>query len=437
MYTSRALCPPKSQQRGTAFIVMLVILIMGVATALVSSLNTNALQIERDKVTAKALAQAKDALIGYAASVNLTTPARPGDLPCPDQHTPGTVLEGTSSTPCNTNALGRLPWKSLGLPDLRDSSGERLWYAVSKNFKNSTRTGTLNSDTAGTISIFSSSGMILNDGGSTGSGSTGAVAVVIAPGDVLTRQGGAIQDRSSAGANIAANYLDIATVGGNTVDNANFIDGSSTNGFIQGRIKDSSGNIILNDQLLVITQDNIMQTIQKRVANEVRLCLTEYASMNYGRYPWATIPTDLTNYFDASGSLFGRIPNQNFNNTTSDSANLMSNIWGPNCNVQWGSWWPNWKEMVFYGVANAYKPFNPPSTAAACGACLAVNPPSATSNKQFVVVVAGKTLAGQVRVSNADKGNLNNYLETPNSTGASTFAQSAPSATFNDTVVFQ
>jgi hypothetical protein len=27
--------------------------------------------------------------------------------------------------------LGRLPWKTLGLPDLRDGDGERLWYAVS------------------------------------------------------------------------------------------------------------------------------------------------------------------------------------------------------------------------------------------------------------------------------------------------------------------
>ncbi len=31
--------------------------------------------------------------------------------------------------------LGRLPWKTLGLPDLRDAFGERLWYAVSSKHK--------------------------------------------------------------------------------------------------------------------------------------------------------------------------------------------------------------------------------------------------------------------------------------------------------------
>ena len=31
--------------------------------------------------------------------------------------------------------LGRLPWKTLGLPDLRDGYAERLWYAVSTRYK--------------------------------------------------------------------------------------------------------------------------------------------------------------------------------------------------------------------------------------------------------------------------------------------------------------
>ena len=30
---------------------------------------------------------------------------------------------------------GRLPWKTLAIPDLRDGAGERLWYAVSVRFK--------------------------------------------------------------------------------------------------------------------------------------------------------------------------------------------------------------------------------------------------------------------------------------------------------------
>lgn len=433
------------KQHGAALMVMLVIMVIGSAAFLVSSLSRSTLQIERNQKTSEALAQAKEALIGYAVKVQISSSnsanqPRPGDLPCPDNHTPGNTLEGTPSTPCNSNALGRLPWKTLGLPDLRDSSGERLWYAVSTNFKNSTRIGTLNSDTNGTISVFSSNGTLLNDG----NGNSGAVAVIIAPGDVLQRQGGAQQDRSSIGNNIASNYLDVTTVGGVTHDNQGFTDSSSTDGFIQGPVKDSSGNVIVNDQLLVISQDNIMQTIQKRVAAEVKLCLNEYALTNNGRYPWAVPLTDLTNYQDNTNQLFGRLPND-LDNTKSDSGDVMTDKWGVNCNTHDNNtpstWWINWREMVFYGLANAYKPVDPFTTPAsnACtpaGACLSVNPPSATADKKFVVIVAGKMLASQTNRP-ANKSTPNYYLETPNSGGATPFAQGAPSATFNDTVVFQ
>jgi type II secretory pathway pseudopilin PulG len=428
--------PTQARQRGAALIVMLVITVMGAAAFLVSSLSRSALQIERDQKTSEALAQAKEALIGYAASVDISGSKRPGDLPCPD-----TNNDGSSDTPCDTQSsrLGRLPWKTLGLPDLRDASGERLWYAVSTNFKNSTRIGTLNSDTAGTITVRSPDGNMINDATS----GSGAAAVIIAPGDALQRQGGSMQDRSSAGINTASNYLDIA----NGIDNASFTD-STTNGFIQGRIKDSNGNLILNDQLLVITQGNIMQAIQKRVAAEVKQCLKEYALQNHGRYPWATRldPYNPVSYNDRSNRLFGRIPDTPFDSTKNDSNDFMDDNWQGNCNIVSNSgWWLNWKEMVFYGLADAYKPVSPvwqwwtgwswPPTA--CPTCLSVNPPSATADKQFVVLVAGKKLAGQSRSSNWNKGTLSNYLEGGNASGATPFEQQPASSTFNDTVVFQ
>jgi hypothetical protein len=361
-------------------------------------------------------------------------------LPCPDVNN-----DGVPDTPCNGSALGRLPWKTLGLPDLRDGSGERLWYAVSSNFKNNPRTPLLNSDTSGTISVSSSDGNLQYDGGA---GGTGVAAVIIAPGAVLTRAGQTTaQDRSSAGINTASNYLDIATVNGNTEDNANFTDGSSTNGFIQGSIKDSNGNVILNDQLLAITQDNIMQVIQKRVAAEVKQCLNAYASNgnNNGHYPWAAkLDTAFPpNYNDTHGYLFGRVPDNLFNTTRYDSGYSMLDTWTGNCNINSTSgWWLNWKEMVFYGLAPYYKPANPPFTPAsnACasaGVCLMVNPPSSAQDKLFVVIVAGRMLPAQVRNTNNDKGTLSNYLEGANTNGATPFQQSPPSPTFNDTAVFQ
>lgn len=440
---------------------MLVIMIMGSAAFLVSSLSRSALQVERNKTTTAALAQAKEALIGYAVKVPISNSnscipncTRLGDLPCPDINN-----DGSSDSPCSGNALGRLPWKTLGLPDLRDGSGERLWYAISAKFKNNPRTscsspgqtGCLNNDTLGTISVSAPDGTLLNDGGA----GTGVVAVIIAPGEVLQRQGSLQQDRNSAGINTASNYLDIASVGGITEDNANFTDSSSTNGFIQGRIKDNNGNVILNDQLLVITQDNIMHPVQKRVAAEAKLCLEDYASNNNGRYPWATPLNDLGTYHDQNDQYFGRIPD-NLDNTRSDSFTgfvySMDSRWGTcnthNINTPAG-WWINWKEMVFYGVARRFRPNDTnapsfPSTCSTPGNCLKIN--YLNTPARFVVIVAGKKLGNPDQTQrNLNKSNAFYYLEggnenanpDPPSNISNTFYQSAPSATFNDTLVYQ
>lgn len=444
---------------------MLVIMVLGSAAFLVSSLKPSVLRLAQNQKNAEVLAQARDALIGYAATVSLSGSARPGDLPCPDTNNDGiqeVSCGNASGSTGQTLRLGRLPWKTLGLPELRDSSGELLWYAVSNKFKYNTRTvctdppsasGCLNSDTNGTITLRSSDGSVVNDGGST----SGAVAIVIAPGSVLTRQGSAsAQDRSSSGLNTATNYLDVATVGGITEDNANFVDGSSSNGFINGPIYDANGLAFVNDQILAVTQDSIMQAIEKRVAAEVKMCLTEYAkkAQNVGRYPWASRvrPTSAPSYDDRTGYLFGRVPDTTFDTTLVDSWWTMDTSWTGNCNIISGSgWWRNWKELVFYGLADAYKPVAFPSTPAAnacdtAGACLSVNPPSATGNKQIVVIVAGRALPGQSRIYNndVDRGTLSNYLESPNPTpvypgyapNPTAFSQGARSATFNDTVVF-
>jgi type II secretory pathway pseudopilin PulG len=435
------------RQRGAALMVMLVILIMGSAAFLVGELSSIAPQLERDKRTAEALSQAKEALIGYAASVDLSDPyaysPRPGNLPCPDFSN-----TGTAALTCSGSALGRLPWKTLGLPDLRDGSGERLWYAVSSNFRKLS-SGTpcstsgdpdcLNSDTLGTITVRAPDGAIIYDG----SASNGLAAVIVAPGNVLQRTDKTSpQDRSTAGENTPDNYLDIAL----GEDNATFSN-SSTNGFIQGTIRDGNGNVILNDQLLAITQDSIMQAAQKRVAKEVQSCLTDYALNNLGRYPWAAQITDLTSpYGDSSGTYFGRIPDT-LSHTDSDIEGATSSQWTISCKTHItntpAKWWLNWKEMVFYGLSNTFRPSDTtapafPSTCATSGNCLSVN--SATSPARIVVIVAGKALSNPNQLNrNTNKTNAFSYLEggneSANQSGAFTFIQSVPSATFNDLLI--
>lgn len=451
-------------------LVILALLAVLIGAVMVGFFGDLARQNKKQQQTTDALALAKEALIGYAASVDLSIGAsRPGDLPCPDMDNDGVA---DPVPPCSGATLGRLPWKTLGLPDLRDSDGERLWYAVSDNFKNNPRTsctapgqaGCLNSDTRGTISGRHSDGVTIVYDGTNPDPFTpsGAIAVIISPGAVMQRQGSATtQDRSAVGVNNAINYLDV----GNGEDNKVFTDGT-TDGFINGPVYDVNRDVIVNDRVLAITYPDLLPILERRVAKEVSNCLTSYAAdpQNNGRYPWAAPITDTTSpYDDQVNNRVGRIPDT-FNDTIlgigGPVATLvcgglpipvvcMKDSWPSSCSIS-SSWWTNWKEMVFYGVAQNYQPADPlssvlgvPAPGPCSGNCLTVNPPSAVADKKFVVMVAGKQLSGvaggQPRFSSTDKSTAANYLEDENNwtTGlADTFSQQSATATFNDYLLF-
>jgi hypothetical protein len=476
----------RRRQRGAAILAAVALLVLVVGGGVIAYLNEAGRQNKRQQDTALAMAKAREALIGYAAGVDLTVGAsRPGDLPCPDTDNDG-IAEGNCGNATGTtgqaNRLGRLPWRTLGLEDLRDGEGERLWYAVSNSFKNNTRTvcsapgnaGCLNSDARGTITVRQGDGTVILDGSNPDPFvPSGAVAVIISPGGVIQRQGaGASQDRSAAGVNTATNYLDV----GNGEDNAAFADGTG-NGFINGPVVDANGAVLVNDRVLPVTYDDLMPLLERRVAGEVAQCLSGYAAQpqNNGRYPWAasmnataSTSASSTPYSDTNGTRFGRIPDTF--NATLLGTNLglgglqellatvtcgtfpllcMQTNWPAECAIPSGTWWMNWKESVLYGVADAYKPtfsllgvsLLPPP---ACGSCLTVNPPAAGADKQFVVIVAGRRLAGvaggQPRASVANKSNPANYAEGENdwaATASDTFTEQPLGTIIHDRLRYQ
>jgi hypothetical protein len=59
-------------------------------------------------------------------------------MPCPESlnayGTPGNEGEAPGACSNTTAEIGRLPWKTLGIDQLRDGDGEPLWYALSPNF---------------------------------------------------------------------------------------------------------------------------------------------------------------------------------------------------------------------------------------------------------------------------------------------------------------
>jgi hypothetical protein len=440
----------------------------------IAYLNEAGRQNKRQQDTALALAKAREALLGYAAGVDLAAGAsRPGDLPCPDTDNDGIAETGcgnAAGTTGQANRLGRLPWRTLGLEDLRDGDGERLWYAVSNNFKNNTRTictapgnaGCLNSDARGTITVRQRDGTIIHDGSNPDPFvPSGAIAVIIAPGGIIERQGAGVpQDRSATGINDALNYLDV----GSGEDNAAFGDGTS-DGFINGPIFDANGAVRVNDLVLPVTYDDLMPLLERRVAGEVAQCLSGYAAQpqNNGRYPWAASisASAAGNYSDAVNTRFGRILDT-FNATVLGLGGVipaltcpllpalcMQGAWPAGCAITSGTWWLNWKESVLYGVADAYKPtfsllgvsLLPPP---ACGSCLTIDPPSAAADKRFVVIVGGRRLSGvaggQPRASIANKSNPANYAEGQNdwlATPSDTFTEQPLSATIYDRLRFQ
>lgn len=177
-----------ARQAGYGMLIALVVLVLGATYGLMRGLGEATAQSGREDHDQAVLRQARDALVARAALDD----NRPGSLPCPDLDDDG-VAELLAGTTCPAY-LGRLPWRTLQLPDLRDGAGERLWYVLSPPFTDSS-TSVINSDTQGTLVM---TGL---------APASNVIALVFAPGPALS-VGGAPQDRSPAGQNVAANYLE-------------------------------------------------------------------------------------------------------------------------------------------------------------------------------------------------------------------------------------
>ena len=222
----------------------LLVLIAGSSWLLVSDLDRHTQAYTRRVGSGLALNQAKQALLSYAMNypdLRANPDKGPGFLPCPDRNNDGrpesNCAAGTGTT------LGRLPFSILGLDDPRDSSGERLWYAVSPAFRNTRSNHTvLNSETPGQLSV---------------DGTGDVVAVVLAPGAPV----GAQHTRPG---NDAAAYLE----GENAV-------------IADGRFSSTAGN----DRLAVISRAELMAVVEQRVIHDVRAALARYRAQ-HSAYPW-------------------------------------------------------------------------------------------------------------------------------------------------------
>jgi hypothetical protein len=246
---------PGRPQSGAALFIVLVLAVAAGALFLISRLDASRLRLDRDARDEAALAMAVEALIGRAvADAN-----RPGSLPCPDTDDDGVV--NTVGGNCTVSYVGRLPWKTLGLPDLRDGSGERLWYVLSPSFRDNDAVQPLNSRSPEPWS----DGLSLDGNG-------GLVAMVFAPGAPLVGQ-----DRSGANANNPVHYLEAANADGDA-------------SYASGPIGES-----FNDRAAAITRRTLMAAVEKRIAGEARGFLRAFYA--------ASSATPLLRYFPYSALL--------------------------------------------------------------------------------------------------------------------------------------
>ncbi len=127
------------RQQGAALLIMLLLLVLGGVVLFSRNVNGQLASASRVQANATALADAKEALLGYIVTRDATHPGKFGFLPCPDINATGSTIEGEAhETNCGAryrSMLGRFPWRTIGLDPGRSKGGECLWYAVSGSWK--------------------------------------------------------------------------------------------------------------------------------------------------------------------------------------------------------------------------------------------------------------------------------------------------------------
>ncbi len=366
--------PPQKRlaQRGQVLLILLVILVMGVGVAFYTFVSPTGSAIERDKITAAALAQAKAALIGWSAARGASTgTARPGELPCPDTDDDG-FEEGT----CAAGRIGRIPWKTLGIPEPRDDSGETLWYAISGPFRKSVGTA-INSDTKGTLTVYQGNPSLTL--------TSEAVAVILSPGPVLGTQS---RDTTSASCattgtiiqrnRCAANYLEAAGSGNNSNTGGPFVAAPKSGTF--------------NDRIVAITTADLIPLVEQRVARDILSVLQRYkANSGCNCYPWPDVSTGFSDF----GLNRGRIPGYDTAGTTSPPYALPVN-WGVGSTPTLPQWFIDneWRRIIYYAVGKNFLENNG-SGCTTCEAGQTTLSVDGVWGKEVVLLTPGPAAAGR------------------------------------------
>jgi hypothetical protein len=276
------------KDKGIALIIFALILALVATSFLFLQLDGSGVKIEREKKTAAVLLEAKNAILGWSISQ-----MKPGLLPCPEDTTLiNTVNEGTALATCISPipVVGTLPWKTLGLGDLRDGNGDRLWYALSTGFSDATLP--INSTTIGNINLNGTP--------------NAAIAIIFSPGIALAGQNRTTP--TSLSPPVITDYLDLTNNDGDIT----FINNGPASTF--------------NDNLILVTQSDLFNLVARRILREVRGDATQGLVSFYNAnsfYPFADISSPVDGNADLGEFGVSPIGHPSYSGTSNtDSSNI-------------------------------------------------------------------------------------------------------------------
>lgn len=358
---SRAL---RRREAGQALLIVILMTSVALAVLAYGATSETARAVKAESHTRAVLEYARQALIGRA----LGDANRPGSLPCPDGGDDGSA-DLFAGTHC-PSYLGRLPWRTLGVGDLRDAHGERLWYALSPNFRDHPLAPALNSDTQGTLTVYSMSDATRL--------ASHAIAIVFAPGAALPgqRRDDVVALCGPTAKNVrrsrcAANYLDTAASASN----------NSAGPYIT-----TPAAAHFNDQLALIVAADLMPLLEQRVALEARNALLAYRiGSACACYPWADGTGDGVS---DRGVNRGRIP----------ATVALPHDWPAGTLPAWFAA-NDWPRVIHYAVARSALELGGRSCTTCTHASLAVD---GAGGHDVVLITAGHAAPGSRREGWAD-----------------------------------
>ena len=446
----------KYRQSGAALLLMMLVVIVGTATILVTKLGLNVMRSTESANTQLALSTAREALLDFAMSLPDTLPGEPVRLPCPDIDSGGGMLDGEAhSLNCGgpgETVIGRLPWRTLGIPAQRDGAGECLWYAISGEYKNGAAAAAMiNPDTNGQLQLVQSESAQIIEGETA---DTRPVAMIFAPRKALpgqTRQAVSQPAQQCSDDFLASSFLDADA--GTGVSNSVIVPGVNVDQFVKSITEDAAVRKEIAD--LVYGRHDFDARI-RTLTQAVSKCVAAYGLANPGgpndrRLPWPA-PASLGDYridsqYDdvTGGILSGRLADSanDSNSTTGNSVNRILSDCSTAAVPEWTpamlNQWRNWKDHFFYYVADSFSPVA--AVPSNCTACISVN---ASGQYAAVVIFANRRLPGIAQVRNAPpldadtKFRVRNYLEGaneashPHLAGVVDLQSGTPTTSFND-----